>query len=80
MNIQQFHEETKAKVAEMSEGEVRELLIGRTIVARVSNEIMQEMVEVSDKIIDDARVTIKRQRYTIYILSATIGALLVYIF
>ena len=79
MNIHEFHEETKAKVAEMPESEVRELLIGRTVIARVSNEIMQEMVEVSDKIIDDARVTIKRQRYVIYILSAIIGALLVYI-
>lgn len=80
MNIQQFHEETKAKVAEMSEGEVRELLVGRTVMARTVNELMQDLIEVSDEIINDKRATVKRQRHVIYALSAVIGALLVYIF
>lgn len=79
MSMQDFHEETKAKVAAMPEDEVRSLLVMRTMIGRASSDLMQELVEVSDKMIDEARSRIKRQRVIIYVQSAIIGALLVYI-
>lgn len=79
MSMQAFHEETKAKIAAMPEDEVRSLLVMRTMIGRASSELLQDVVETYDKIMDEARATIKRQRYTIYVQSAIIGALLVYI-